>query len=585
MTQAINTDLLLRMSTLNQEFHVLATNTNLFMRNIQEELLQQQQENQTSRQICDLNSQSVTELRCHLDQAVGNLYRKYEEQVNDKIKEFEGQQKQKEILEQNRIKELEQRFNQYDDIIKELDKKWESKSNDRYIASIIQKNLLTNQNIGQFIVDKVLKLTEETVQNKLNDYQKLIDERMTNQFHQLSNYQIQIRKCETKQDELQNQLNISKEFQMDFQKQQQKKLQVLQHQNSLFKEVVQQQVHNIIEQSELSKMNMKDLREQMIKQFEDASVGKLENNEQIMHLLTQDQQKIRELERKQDLIFKNENEIKFKLEQIQQDYSQQNQRALNQIVTMDSEMKNINSAINGIYEKMNTITLNPQVVPEKQPEKPQEKFKPLLISQKIQKQFCLKDQIGQIEILFRHVQLLFTHICKTYRYEQKLESQKSKQKSDLTRNNSNEQIQSDSMDHPQYVFQHYQQLQKQEQFKSEIQKTDVPQQQMISPQNQLKINIQPVYQNNEDYFGDTRLYFNQALKPLYIQGKQHAMDIRPQIEMQQLSAKVKQISNLFCDSDLRQQLFENSQSQRPGSGKKRLPKINSKSFHFSNDDQ
>ncbi|CAK92831.1 unnamed protein product (macronuclear) [Paramecium tetraurelia] len=519
MTQAINTDLLLRMSTLNQEFHVLATNTNLFMSNIQELLLQQRQENQTSRQICDLNTQSVTELRCHLDQAVGNLYKKYEEQVNDKIKEFEGQQKQKEILEQNRIKELEQRFNQYDDIIKELDKKWESKSNDRYIASIIQKNLLTNQNIGQFIVDKVLKLTEETVQNKLNDYQKLIDERMTNQFHQLSNYQIQIRKCETKQDELQNQLNISKEFQMDFQKQQQKKLQVLQHQNSLFKEVVQQQVHNIIEQSELSKLNIKDLREQMIKQFEDASVGKLENNEQIMHLLTQDQQKIRELERKQDLIFKNENEIKFKLEQIQQDYSQQNQRALNQIVTMDSEMKNINSAINGIYEKVNTITLNPQAIPEKQPEKPQEKFKPLLISQKIQKQFCLKDQIGQIEGLFRHVQLLFTHICKTYRYEQKMESQKSKQKSDLTRNNSNEQIQSDNMDHPQYVFQHYQQLQKQEQFKSEIQKTDVPQQQIISPQNQLKINIQPVYQSNEDYFGDTRLYFNQALKPLYIQGK------------------------------------------------------------------
>ncbi|CAD8118657.1 unnamed protein product [Paramecium sonneborni] len=586
MTQTINADLLLRMSTLNQEFHLLATNTNLFMKTIRDELIKQQLDNQSSRQICDHNTQSVSELKWHLDEQVGILYKKYEKQVNDKIREFESIQKQKEISEQNRIKELEQRFNQYDDIIKEIDKKWESKSNDRYIASIIQKNLLTNQNIGQFIVDKVLKLTEETVQNKINEFQKLVDDRITNQFHQISNLQNLIRKFESKYQELQNKLKIQKDFQMDFQESQSKKLQVLQHQNSLFKEVVQQQVHNIIEQSELCKTNIKDLKEQMIKQFEDASVGKLENNDQLMQIMIQDQHKIRELERKQDLIFKNENEIKLKLEQMQQDYSQQNQRALNQIVTMDSEMKNISFAINGIFEKMGTITLNPQTMQEpKQFEKPQEKFKPLLVSQKIQKQFCLKDQIGQIEILFRHVQLLFSHICKSYRYEQKMELNKQKLKSDLTRNNSNEQVPSD-IDHPQYVFQQYLLQQKQEQLqKPELQKGEQPYQQQISnPQNQLKINIQPPQQGNEDYFGDSKLYFNTTMRPLYIQGKQHAMDIRPQIEMQQLSAKVKQVANLFCDTDLRQQLIENSQSFRPGSGKKKLPKINSKSFNFSNDD-
>ncbi|CAD8114934.1 unnamed protein product [Paramecium sonneborni] len=588
MTQTINTDLMLRMSTLNQEFNLLATNTNLFMRTIKDELLQQQQDNQASRQICDLNTQSVSELRWHLDQQVGNLYKKYEEQVNDKIKEFESIQKQKEISEQNRIKELEQRFNQYDEIIKELDKKWESKSNDRYIASIIQKNLLTNQNIGQFIVDKVLKLTDEHVQNKINELQKLIDERITNQFLQISNYQIQIRKCESKFEELQNQLHIQKEFQMDFQKSQQQKLKVLSHQNSLFKEVIQQQVHNLIEQLESNKTNIKDLNEQMTKQLEQVSIGKIDNNEQLMQIIIQEQHKIRELELKYDLIFQNENENKLKLEQMQQDYSQQNQTALNQINTMDSEMKNINFAINGIYEKMNTITLNPQTAQEpKQLEKPQDKFKPLLISQKIQKQFSLKEQIAQIEILFRHVQLLFSHICKTYKNEQKIELQKQKLKSELTRNNSNEQIHSD-IDHPQYVFQQYMQQQKQEQSqKPESLKIEQPQpqQQTLNPQNQLKINIQPVYQGHDDYFGDTRLYFHTALKPLYIQGKQHAIDIRPQVEMQQLSAKVKQMANLFCDSDLRQQLFENSQSFRPGSGKKRLPKINSKSFNISNDDQ
>ncbi|CAD8102357.1 unnamed protein product [Paramecium primaurelia] len=589
MAQTINTDLLLRMSTLNQDFQLLATNTNLFMRSIKEQLLLQQQDNQTSRQICDLNTQNVCELKFHLDQSVGNLYKKYEEQVNRKIMEFECIQKQKEISEQNRIKELEQRFNQYDEIIKELDKKWESKSNDRYIASIIQKNLLTNQNIGQFIVDKVLKLTEETIQNKLDNNQKLIDERITNQFHQISNYQIQIRKYESKYEQLQNQLNIQKDFQMDFQKQQQNKIHQLQHQNTLFKEVVQQQVHNIIEQSQLCNINIKELREQMIKQFEDATQGKNNNNEQIMQILSQEQNAFKELSKLQDLIQKNENYTKIKLEQMEYDYCQLNERTQNQIFAINNEMKNIAFAINGIYERNNSNTQNSQTIQEIKPiEKPQEKFKPLLISHKIQKQFCLKDQIGQIEILFRHVQLLFNHICKTYKYEQKLESQKQQQlqKSELIRNNSHEQkTPSDNIDQPQNVFQQYIQQQKHQQLKSELQNSDQLQQSIQNPQNQLKINIQPIIQINDEAFGDTRLYLHQGIKPLHILGKQHGMDIRPQAEMHQLSSKVKQISNLFCDSDLRQQLFENSQSCRPGSARHRFPKINSKSFNFSNDDQ
>ncbi|CAD8204046.1 unnamed protein product [Paramecium octaurelia] len=585
MTQSINADLLLRISTLNQEFKLLDTKTNFFIEQIQSELSLQKEENESSRQICDQNTKSVSELKEHLDQQVGNLYKKYEEQVNDKIIQFESIQKQKEISEQNRIIELEQRFSQYDEIIKELDKKWESKSNDRYIASIIQKNLLTNQNIGQFIVDKVLKLTEETVQNKMIEYQKLIDERITNQFHQIQNFQCQIRKYESKYEEFQSHLNISKEFQVECQKQQQKKLQALQNQNTLFKEVLQQQVHSIKDQQELLKTNMNDLREQMISQFQDASYQKINNNEQIMQILAQDQNTLKELERKQEQIFKNENQIKQKLEQMEFDYCQQHQGALNQIATIDCEMKNIRSSINGIHKSINTMPVNPQQIQEtKQIEKPQEKFRPLLISKKIEKQFCLKDQIGQIEILFRHIQLLFGHICKTYRHELKLEAQKQKQKAELTRNNSNEQKNlSDNMSSPQYVQQYLQQ-QQHEQLKPD-QKGDKLQQTMQNPQNQLKINIQPSLQNNEDVFGDTKIYLNSSQRPIHIQGKQHGMEVRPQAEMQYLSAKVKQLSGLFCDSDFRQQLVENNLSFRPESGKNRLPKITSKSFHFSNDDE
>ncbi|CAK60169.1 unnamed protein product (macronuclear) [Paramecium tetraurelia] len=581
MTQTINTDLLLRISTLNQEFKLLDTKTNFFIEQIQNALSIQKEENESSRYICDQNTKSVSELKEHLDQQVGNLYKKYEEQVNDKIIEFERIQKQKEISEQNRIIELEQRFSQYDEIIKELDKKWESKSNDRYIASIIQKNLLTNQNIGQFIVDKVLKSTEETVQNKMIEYSKLIDERITNQFHSIQNFQTQIRKYESKYEEFQNHLNIQKEFQVECQKQQQKKLQALQNQNTLFKEVLQQQVHSIKDQQELLKTTINDLREQMVNQFQDVSYQKNCNNEQVMQILAQDQNTLKELERKQEQIIKNENQIKQKLEQMEFDYCQQHQGALNQIVTIDCEMKNIRSTVNGIHKTINTMSLNPQQIQEaKQIEKPQEKFRPLLISKKIEKQFCLKDQIGQIETLFRHVQLLFDHICKTYRNEQKLESQKQKQKAELTRNNSNEQKNlSDNINNQQYVKQYFQYEKQQEQIKPD-QKVDKLQYTMQNPQNQLKINIQPSLQNNEDVFGDTRIYLNSSQRPLHIQGK-----FRPQAEMQYLSAKVKQISSLFCDSDFRQSLVENNLSFRPESGKNRLPRITSKSFHFSNDDE
>ncbi|CAD8059767.1 unnamed protein product [Paramecium sonneborni] len=592
MNSIQNTSQEIRINNLQTDLKQLSTNTNLYVLQSKDDIASLNDKLNFIMNQQNQNTSSINMIQEKLNQRVEQIFQEHETNLLNKIK---GIEEQKQLQQEEDIKKRQEMLNKFqylDQLVDQLDKKFELKANDKFIVNTIQNNLINNQLLQQTLIEKSIKLIDELIKQKLDEMQKWTDEKIQQQYYQIQNFSTYLRKSERVVEELSSAITLTKNSTIEFEKEFNQQISDISQKNQIFKETITIQTKGMLTQST-------QLRQQFdqLEQYIQVEFNKIQQNQG--NILSQIQTKIDSMNNyiqfclnssEQKLFSQCKQEDQNMMEKLTSEFERRFNIIQDKTISLEQEINNQAEINNQTKEKLNNI-LKSQQVHQRLYQKKEG------VPQMNQKQNT-KDQLLVIDNLFRYISQIYAQIHKQIQLPENEQIQaiqestrnsqscsqvilieeqsKSTKKINVSPNKSPERVEkliTDKQDPKDLKSQ----MSSVERIQGDYHKNydKSPFATIEKPSKGDKI--------GEEMFSDSKLQESNRY-PLLVVGKTQILDIRPQQDIMSLQQKVKKVQSILGVDILGQRQYNHSyQAQRCNSASKRLPKINSRNLNFSID--